>query len=117
MDSGLVAIVLGVLTLIGTFITVKYRDYFTNKPKKKDRLEVFLERYDLDIKTLSDRLDKTERKLAEALRLLDEKENRINILEQKLINEAKKYASLLRRFNLLKSKYEKSQDGLKKRGN
>lgn len=116
MDSGLVAIVLGVLTLAGTFITVKYRDYFTNKPKKKDRLEVFLERYDLDIKSLSDRLGKTEKKLKEALELIEEKDGRIGKLETKLIAEAKKYATLLRRFNALKSKYEKSQNGLTKRG-
>jgi len=109
MDSGWVAIVLGVLTLIGTFITVKYRDYFANRPKKKDRLEVFLERYDIDIKTLSDRLNKTDKKLREALDLIDQKDAKINKLEAKQIAEARKYTTLLRRFNTLKAKYEKSQ--------
>lgn len=113
-QTGVVAIILGVLTLAGTYVTVRYRDYWANKPKKKDRLEVFLERYDKDIEKLSERLDIAERKLHDALRLLDEKESRINILEQRLIDEGRKYNNLLRRFNNLKQKYEESQRKIEK---
>lgn len=106
MGEGTAAVIVGALTLIGTYITVRYKDYWANRAQRKDRLEIFLERYDKDIESLYKRLSTAEKKLDEALKLLDEKEHRINVLERKLAQEAMKYTRLLRRFNTLKAKYE-----------
>lgn len=113
MDQGIVAIILGILTFAGTFVTVKYKDYWKNKPKKLDPLQLFINRYEEDIRDLKSEVKNAKKVADEALALVKQKDEEISKLQRQISNEKAKYTRLLRRFNTLKAKVE--QEAKKRR--
>ena len=123
MDPQVAGIIVALISLVGVIVTVKYKDYRKENPKKKDRVELFFERYDIDrendkkdmddlrerLETAEDDLKEAKKKLEKALQLIDEKDGRISKLEIQVKQEKAKYTKLLRRFNALKSRYEKKE--------
>lgn len=109
MDPQLVSIILALIALAGTYITVKYKDYWKNKPKKLDPLQLFIARYEDDIKELKKELTKAKDTADEALKLVRQKDEEILKLQRQISSERTKYSKLLRRFNVLKAKVEKQQ--------
>jgi len=107
MDPQTVTIVLALITLAGTFVTVRYKDYWKNKPKKLDPLQLFIERYEGDIKDLKRELTKAKDTADEALKLVKMKDDEILKLQRQIATERTKYSKLLRRFNILKAKVDK----------
>ncbi|OLT47796.1 hypothetical protein BJF87_21510 [Gordonia sp. CNJ-863] len=120
MDSSLAGVLVAVVGVLGPIFAVVIKKRL---PHKKDRVELFFERYDKDretdrqdIKDLRDRVEEVEKKnvklqteLTQALKSLDDKDAKIKKLEKRVKAEAEKYARLLKRFNALKAKYEASE--------
>jgi len=107
MGSEIVAVVLALITLAGTFVTVRYKDYWKNRPKKLDPLQLFITRYEEDIKDLKRELGKAKETADEALKLVKQKDDEILKLQRQIATERTKYSKLLRRFNILKAKVDK----------